>query len=309
MLHPQRLVILEAVIAAGSVNSAARNLNYSPATISQHLKGLARETGLILFTKEGRGIVPTDVAVQLAEHARTVLADLDRLDRAVSDLKQGPTANLAIACFSSVAKAWLPGVVHAVRQHFPNVTVEISLNEPHDGHGRRSPDVDIRNEASARASEARIDGYDRHPLTTEEFFVVLPPEHRLTDSTTIFLGELHGEPWIDHDIYDSPTGQIITNACQAAGFTPEYVSRLDDHHAAVALVEAGLGLTVLPELALIDLDTSLTIRPLRHPAIQRRIVAHTSRDHRRREIVDVALDSLRAQAGPSSAPRGSAQSG
>lgn len=295
MLSPQRLLVLEAVIASGSVHAAARNLNYSPATISQHLKALARETGLELFVRDGRGITPTAVAHRLAEDAHVVLSDLDRLDRTVSDLKKGPEEHLAIGCFSSVSQAWLPRVVEAVGHAFPRVTVEISLNEPHGGHGRRPADVDIRNEPVAPGAQTHIEGYRRHPLMVEEFLVVLPPGHQLEQESRVTIGDLRDEPWIDHDLYDSPTGAIVTAACTAAGFTPDLVARLDDHHAAVALVEAGLGVTVLPRLALTGLSPSLAVRPLTQPAVERRIVAHARNAPERHSLITTALDSLRDQ--------------
>mgnify|MGYP003598040206 CR=1 FL=1 len=92
MINPQRLVVLQAVVASGSIHAAARNLNYSPATISQHMSALSRETGLVLFEKAGRGIVPTVAAISLSNDASTVLASMRRLDRTIDDLHKGPTA-------------------------------------------------------------------------------------------------------------------------------------------------------------------------------------------------------------------------
>src|SRR5690606_8170707 len=158
MLNPLRLRVLREVLAAGSINAAARNLNYSPATISQHMSALAAETGLKLFERHGRGILATAAARHLADQAGSLLADFERLDRVVADLRGGQTEHLAIACFASAAEEWLPDVVGAIRAHRPNLTVEISLNEPVDGPGRRRPDLDIRSEAVSGAA-LRLHGY------------------------------------------------------------------------------------------------------------------------------------------------------
>lgn len=293
MLQPQRLLVLQAVIASGSVNAAARNLHFAPATVSQHLQALSRETGLVLFVKSGRGITPTAAALQLADQGATVLADLARLDRTVADLREGRVEQLAIACFASAAQAWLPRVAQAIRQQHPGVALEISLNEPHDGRGRRPPDVDIRNEP-VDGPATRLDGYLRQELMIEKFCVVLPPSHPLTQQGEIGMKELQDEPWIDHDIYDSPTGQIIGLACRAAGFVPRYAARLDDHHAALALVAAGLGITVLPQLALTGLPAGLAVRPLTRPTVRRRVVAHAHRHPERHRAISIALSELRA---------------
>ncbi|MGW0503511.1 LysR family transcriptional regulator [Micromonospora sp. NPDC003241] len=295
MLNPRRLVVLRAVLAAGSINQAARNLNYAPATISQHMTELARETGLVLFVKQGRGIVATDAARHLADQAQTLVADFERLERVVADLRGGQGEHLAIACFASAAERWIPELVRTVRQHRPNLTVEISLNEPVDGRGRRQPDLDIRTEPSGGV-EVRLDGYHRHELAVEELVAVLPAGHPLVDAPEIALRDLGGEPWVDHDIYDSPIGQIISSACRTAGFTPRFAARLDDHRAALRLVAAGVGVTLLPCLAVVDLPEGAVSRPVVRPVVRRRIVVHVRRDRRRHELLARAVARLRADA-------------
>jgi DNA-binding transcriptional LysR family regulator len=287
MLHPQRLLVLQAVIASGSVNAAARNLHFASATVSQHLHALSRETGLVLFVKSGRGITPTAAALHLADQGATVLADLARLDRTVADLREGRVEQLAVACFASAAQAWIPRVAQVIREQHPGVALEISLNEPHDGRGRRPPDLDIRNEP-VDGPAIRLDGYLRQELMIEEFSVVLPLSHPLAQAPEIVMKELQHELWIDHDIYDSPTGQIIALACRAAGFVPRYAARLDDHHAALALVVAGLGITVLPHLALTGLPDGLAVRPLTRPTVRRRVVAHARRHPERNRAITTA---------------------
>ncbi|MEV1011900.1 LysR family transcriptional regulator [Streptomyces sp. NPDC049881] len=289
MLNTHRLAILRAVLAAGSVSAAARNLAYSPATVSQHLAALARETGLVLFEKDGRGIAPTDAAVQLAEQARPLFADLARLERTAADLRAGQAERLAVACCASAAQTLVPGVVRAVRALRPNITVEVSLNEPVNGHGRRPADLDLRTEP-VDGPGLRLDGHRRHVLLTEELLAVVPAGHPLAGAGSVALGELAAEPWIDHDIYDSPIGRIIAGACAEAGFTPRHVARLDDHHAALSLVAAGIGVTVLPRLAVTGLPGGAVARPLTHPVtgrVRRRVVLH-ARGHPHRDALITA---------------------
>lgn len=303
MLNPRRLEILRAVLAAGSINQAARNLSYSPATISQHMTALARETGLVLFEKQGRGIVATDDARHLADQAQVLLADFGLLERVVADLRSGQGQHLAVACFASAAEQWMPAVVRGVRELQPNLTVEISLNEPVDGRGRRRPDLDVRTEPAGGA-EVHLDGYRRHELTVEGFVAVFPAAHPLAASPgaapdaapAVSLRDLADEPWIDYDIYDSPIGQIVLTACSAAGFTPRYAARLDDHRAALRLVLAGVGVTVLPLLAVTDLPEGLVARPVVRPTVARRIVVHARHDRRRAALIAHAVAQLQAAA-------------
>jgi DNA-binding transcriptional LysR family regulator len=259
------------------------------------MTALAKETGLILFEKQGRGIGPTDAARHLADQAQSLLADFGRLDRVVADLRGGQAQHLAIACFASAAERWIPEVVQAARRHQPNLTVEISLNEPVDGRGRRQPDLDIRTEP-ANGADVHLDGYRRHELIVEELVAVLPCTHPLADAPELALRDLEAEPWVDHDIYDSPIGQIVLSACRSAGFTPRYAARLDDHRAALRLVATGIGVTVLPRLAVAELSDALVARPVVRPTIFRRIVVHARQDPRRRDLIARAVAQLRDSA-------------
>lgn len=300
MLNPHRLAILRTVLAAGSINQAAHNLNYSPATISQHMAALANETGLVLFEKRGRGIKATDAAQHLVDQAEPVLADLERLNRVVADLRAGQADHLAIACFASAAELWVPGLVRDVRQLRPNLTVETSLNEPLDGRGRRRPDLDIRTEPVGEI-ETQLEGYWRHELLVEDLVAVLPATHRLAHRTEIELRALEAETWIDHDIYDSPIGQIVLSACRTAGFTPRYAARFDDHRAALRLVATGVGVTMLPRLAVADLPRALTTVRVILPAVRRRVVVHARSDHRHNNLITRAVECLRRSANEAAA--------
>ncbi|NJC23954.1 DNA-binding transcriptional LysR family regulator [Arthrobacter pigmenti] len=295
MLDPHRLTILRSVIAAGSVHAAARSLHLAPATVSQHLQGLARQTGLVLFEKSGRGIEPTPAARHLADASEDALVSLEQLGRTVTDLREGRAERIAIACFASVAQAWMPHVVRALHAASPGVVVEMSSNELNPAGGRQRSDVDVRNEAVA-GTGIQQEGYRRHVLAEEEFCVVLPADHPLASGSAVTLSELSDQPWIDHDMHDGPTGQIIARACQSAGFIPRYVARLDDHHAAISLAAAGLGITVLPRMAIVGLSEGLVVRPLADPPVHRRIVAHARMHPPRARLIQVVLDALREAA-------------
>lgn len=296
MLNPWRLVVLKAVIESGSINEAARRLNYSPATISQHMSALARETGLVLLEKHGRGIVATDAARALAEQSRSLLATFERLERVVADLRGGEAEYFAISCFASAAQQWMPHVAQALRSVQPNLTVEVSLNEPGGGGGRRLPDIDVRSEQVGGA-ELVQDGYERHEILVEELVAALPAGHRLAVQERIELRQLADEPWVDHDIYDSPFGQIVQGACAAAGFTPRFAARLDDHRASLRFVAAGVGVGLLPRLAVLGAGEDVVFRAIENPVVVRRVVAHARKESRLAGLRDLALEKMRALAG------------
>lgn len=296
MIDVNRLNFLRAVLATGSIHAAAGNLGYTPSTVSQHIRTLERETGLTLFEKSGRGITPTATAHRLAAESEEVLSGLGRLEAVVADLKDGRSSSLAIACSASVAQAWIPAVADGLAGRFPDLALEVSLNEPHEGSGRRPADIDVRTEPLYEPPRDEA-GFHRHPLREEEYRVVVPFSHPAAGQDAVPLASLATEAWVDHDIYDSPTGRIVMQACHAAGFTPRYVARFDDHHAAMALVAAGIGITVLPELALQTIPAGVTHAGLVNPSPRRHVAAMVRDNAAHRKPVRAALQLLQEAAG------------
>jgi DNA-binding transcriptional LysR family regulator len=144
---------------------------------------------------------------------------------------------------------------------------------------------------------------ERTPLLDDAFQAVLPADHRLTRRRRpLTLTDLSDEPWIG----GAPTSawfRIVTHACRHAGFTPEIGFASDDHIAVQALVAAGLGVSVIPGLAVVHPLPGLAIRTLGESAPIRHISAARPRDAYHGPAVTAMLDSLRAGAKLLPAPR------
>jgi DNA-binding transcriptional LysR family regulator len=275
MLDIQRLRVFRAVVASGSVQAAADHLGYTPSAISQSLTTLQRETGLVLFEKAGRGIAPTPTARVLAAESEEVMGSLSRLGGVVDHLREGRTGSLSIGSFASAAQFWLPRVATVLRREFPELVLELSLTE--FGPGPGSPerhDVDITTEPAGSPGLDRP-GYHRHVLVEENYRVVAPRGHDLLAEydARVPMAALDGLPMVDNDFHDNTCGRILAEACRAAGFTPRFVARSEDHHTALAFVAAGVGVTVLPELAVPETMAGIDHRDLESPTPRRRIVA------------------------------------
>ena len=104
------------------MQAAARHLGYTPSTIRQHITALQRESGLTLFEKAGRGIVPTATGRLLASESDELMGNLARLAGMVDDLRAGHAGGLEIASFSSAAPVWVPRVVRRLREEYPGST-------------------------------------------------------------------------------------------------------------------------------------------------------------------------------------------
>ena len=276
MLDLQRLRVFRAVVASGSVQAAADHLGYTPSAVSQQLSALQRETGLVLFEKAGRGIAPTPAANVLAVESEDVMDSLARLGGVVDHLRDGTTGTLAIGAFSSAAQFWLPRVAKGLRREFPDLILELSLNElgPEQTRPARR-DIDLATEPADDEGSERP-GHQRLVLVEESYRVVAPRGHELLRDfdVQVPMSALARMAMIDNDFHDTTCSRIVRQASRAAGFTPRYVARSEDHHTALAFVQAGIGVTILPELAVPEAMAGVDSRELVGPTPRRRIAAH-----------------------------------
>jgi DNA-binding transcriptional LysR family regulator len=271
MLDLNRLRILRAVIATGSVSETARRLGYRPSTVSQHLHTLEKEVGFALVERVGRGIVPTPAAVDLAAASADALAAMAQLTAAVRDLREGTVASLNIGSFASAAYAWMPSVTRTLRQEFPGLTLELTIMDVAEGSDG-TVDLEVRSEFPS--DTPRIPpGYRRTVIGVDDYLVALPTDHVLADREVISLSELSGHDWVEYDFRDDISTEIIKQACSSAGITPRHVARAEDHVTGLAFVAAGIGLALVPALVASWSGFDVRYVKLINPTPQRRIVA------------------------------------
>jgi DNA-binding transcriptional LysR family regulator len=276
MLDVQRLRVFRAVVASGSVQAAADHLGYTPSAVSQQLSALQKETGLVLFEKAGRGITPTPTAKVLAAESDELMGSLSRLGGVVEHLREGRSATLTIGTFDSAAQFWLPHVAKGLQREFPDVVLELSLDNLGSAGDARPlrRDIDVTTEP-ADGPELERPGYERYLLVEESYRVVAPRGHELLREYVgpVPMAALADLPMIDNDFSDTGCALIIRDACRAAGFTPRFVARSDDHHTALAFVAGRIGVTLLPALAVPEGMAGIDCREVVSPAPRRRVVA------------------------------------
>lgn len=263
MVDVHRLRVFRSVVASGSIAAAAANLGYTPSAISQHVAALQRETGLVLLERAGRGLRPTPVGLAVAAQADGVLVRLSEAETAIAGMRAERTANLSLAYFASAGSTWLPEVARRLGQAHPEVNLDLRLLDDQADEGAERPDVQllVGDSGSVRAGA----GFDAHRLAEDPYRVVLPVGHALSDRSEVELGELSADRWIDNE---APTGWCRRNllqACTAAGVTPSFQVQAHDYGMAIALVDAGLGITVLPALAARDLPDGVRAIPVVRP--------------------------------------------
>jgi DNA-binding transcriptional LysR family regulator len=258
------------VVASGSINAAASNLGYTASAVSQHVATLQRETGLTLVIRAGRGIEPTAAGLALAAEIDEVLSRLGDVESFVADLRAGRSGALSIAYFASVGAAWMPTVVRALVRHYPAVRLNLSLREDLPASPAERADIQI---IVAQVNLDAPPGVRVHHLLDDPYVVVMPKDHPLAGAADVELAQLAEERWVDNDAARGWCRRNLLQACQAAGFSPPFHVEAHDYPTAIAFVEAGIGVTVLPRLGAQSLPARVVARPVTCPTPLRSIYA------------------------------------
>jgi DNA-binding transcriptional LysR family regulator len=262
MLDATRLRVLVAVARHGSVTAAAQALNYAQPSISHHMARLEAETGAKLIERSGRGIKLTEAGQLLANRAEEILGRLDAAEAELAAFIGLRQDRVRVA----LCGAALGGLVAAAAAlHTDHGRAEVHLSQADQPEGLRMlrvGEVDVallvRYQLAGRQAPAS-DTADRAEDKFRLCLVLDEPLYLITPVPPppgpICLTDYAGCRWIA----GTPNGNEPAAAlCEAAGFAPDIVARTDDYPAAQALVAAGLGVAVLPGLAL---------APARHPGI------------------------------------------
>jgi DNA-binding transcriptional LysR family regulator len=332
ILDVTRLRILVAVARHGSVTAAARALNYAQPSVSHHLARLEAETGAQLTRRSGRGIQLTEAGRLLADRAEEILGRLDAAERELAAHVEQRQERIRLAGFASALATIVPAALSRLAAGHPGIDLLLAEAEPPEAMRMlRAGQVDVAlvarhmQDGTPVVPPASAEGARTRLILDEQVHLVTrPPPGAVSGGARPGGGQpgngppVAGEagrpdltahahsPWIAG--CEQCRGHLIW-LCQHAGFSPKIAFTTDDHVAAQALVAAGLGVTILPGLA---------INAARHPGIRaqplpgawRQVFAVTYGQPPDPRAVDHLLDILTLAAGATAnGPGGSHRDG
>lgn len=291
MLDVKRLRILREVAARGSFSAAAASLYLSQSAVSQQIATLEREVGMRLLERTREGTRPTDAGRVLVEHADAAIARLEEAERELAAIAGLEGGEVRIASFPSASATLLTMAVSDFVGRHPKVRLSVTEAEPEESLPQlRAGELDLAltfDYPKAPTEEER--DIERALLLTESMHVALPANHRLAGKPMVNMSDLGDEVWLSGDC-PSSCGAMLKAACRDAGFEPRVGFESDDYHVLQGFVAAGLGVTLLPDLALPTLRTDIVVLPTNPPAPVRRVWAETRRT--RSAATDAMLEVL-----------------
>ncbi|WP_328330259.1 MULTISPECIES: LysR family transcriptional regulator [unclassified Streptomyces] len=290
MIEARHLRVLRAVAATGSFSAAARELGCTQPAVSQQMKALETSSGTTLLIRTGREMRLTQAGEALVRHAGGILAGLTAAEEEVAAIAGLRAGRVRLVSFPSGSSTLVPTALAALRAAHPGTRVSLVEGEPpRSVEMVRDGDCDVALAFRYGPATDEWDDLVVRPLLTDRMVGLVPDGHRLADADAISVGDLAEESWIA----GCPRcRRQLVEVCESAGFTPRIDFATDDYPAVIGLVGAGLGVAVLPELAI------ESVRPMGartvsvEPAVQREIVALTLPDLAQVPAVAATLDRL-----------------
>ena len=293
MLDVKRMRVLKAVADQGSFSAAAESLAYTQSAVSQQIAALERETATVLVDRNARGVRLTEAGRALVCHTDAVLARLADAEaelEAIAGLRGG---RLRLASFPSAGATIMPKAIARFREAHPGVELSLEPQEPSAALDLlRAGQCDIALTVEDPQLRPPDDGIERVHLLDDPLFVALPEGHPLARKPNLKLADLADDAWMLGSTTRCPDSKILLRACEKAGFEPRIAFQSDDYLAIQGFVAAGVGVCLIPDLALISIRDDVVIRSLGAKPPARRILAATLQSAFRAPATQAMLDVL-----------------
>jgi len=305
MLNVARLRVLREVAYRGSLSGAALALSYTQSAVSQQVAALEAEAGMALLERHPRGVSLTAAGQTLVGHAEGVLSRLDAAEAALAEIAGLRGGRLRMASFPTAGATLMPLAIATFRASYPDVELTLAEDEPERVAPRlRAGELDLALlfEFSEEALELEADA-TRTDLLEDPLYLALPREHRLAEKPRLRLPDLAREAWVQTSAA-SPCARQVVRSCHAAGFEPNVAFESDDYQTVQGLVAAGVGVALIPELALSVVRDDIVIRALSPAPPTRRVVAATPSSARLVPAAPAMLGILEATAASYEKQRG-----
>ncbi len=250
-------------VELGSLTRAADALGYTQSGMTYILNSLEDECGLTLLRRDRTGVQLTSDGQEILPYIEALCESWRLVSEKRDELKGMESGHLRIGTFTSVSTHWLPGIIHAFRQSYPNITFELL-----HGDYAQIQEWLLRGRVDLGFTQLPLrDGLSSLHLKSDDLLAVLPEGHPLTEKASIPLDELLTEPFI---MYAENTPGGIRVMLNNRSVKPNTQFVVEDDHAIIAMVEGGLGVSVLSDLVLRRTNFHVVRRPL-DPPVRREI--------------------------------------
>lgn len=290
------LDLLRELADRGSVTAVAQAMHKTPSAVSQQLKLLQRQAGVVLVERVGRGVRLTDAGLALARSAVEIATARAKAEATWEAYRGDAVGTVRVGVFFSAAELLMPPLLTRLAEH-PGIRVEIvDADVGQDEFAGLTADHDIT--ITHRSDDVLLpdrSGLRVVPLLREPLDVGLPLNHRLASHAQVSPVDVIDEPWISAPI-DYPLDRVLLTLAAHAGRPAEVVQRTTHLPLTEKLIAAGHGVALLPRHTSQDRAPGrFRLLPLTQIRAGRQIEALLRPDRAERRAVQLVLDALIAE--------------
>lgn len=249
------------VVELRSLTKAAEIMGFTQSGVSHIMNSLEEEFGFQLLTRSRSGVQLTTNGEEVLKTIREILTWNEHLEQQVASIHGIELGTVHIGTFTSVGVHWLPGIIKDFQKDYPQIEIRLA-------------EGDYR-EIEQWIAEGKIDcgflslptgeTFDVIPLHQDPMLVLLPLDHKLSSQTVIDLSQIANEPFImPSKGSDDDVNRILENMM----IKPDIKYTVGDDYAIMAMVEKGLGISILPELVLRGQRRKIELRQLKEPRLR-----------------------------------------
>lgn len=244
----------------GSISGAAKLLNVSQPAVSRLIAYTESRVGLILFERIKGRLYPTPEARRLFIEVDVVYQGVQRVNEVASDLVEKRSGTLRLAVSPSLGQTLLPMAVAKFRDRFPDVKIHLqTLVSPHLAQALLTQQAEVGVATIFKLDHPNL---EVRPIYEDRLVAVLPATHPLADHKELHVRDLVNLNLIGYDV-DSPFGQLIEQMFQSEGLEPRLSVEVRLTHIACAMVQAGAGVAIVDELAVVGrVWPDVVVRPI-----------------------------------------------
>lgn len=258
-----RYIALQKVVELGSFTKAADVLGYTQPAMSQMVSSLEKELSIKLLYRSRYGIHLTIEGERLFPFIQKTVSQYQSLQEVAKEIRGLSTGVIRIGTISSISCHWLPNLIKEFQKQYPNV--EFIL---HQGDYASIPEWIRTGEADfGFVNPDAVPHIQTRFVKGGEHRAVLPVHHPLTKNSYVTLEDLANEPFL---LLEEGNLSEPLEAFHQNGLEPSIRLRVHDDYSILSMIEAGLGVSILPELVLRKTNYQVSILPVR-PAVTRKI--------------------------------------
>ena len=258
--------IFVTVAETNNISYTAEVLGYTQSGVSHSMKRLEKELGLQLFIRDRYGVHLTPIGRDFLQKVRALMSENEKLEQFIYNIKGLEVGSLNIGALSSISVNWLPDIINNFNIEHPNITINLK-------EGGLSDLYNWVSESKVDFAFSSLDIKDNNrnleflPISSDKYVAILPNEYNTENMNNFPISKFNGENFIIPDLsYDNSIFEIF----KKENSKPIFRFSSQNDYSIISMVENGLGLSILPELAIKREKDRLKYLPL-EPSYNRKL--------------------------------------